>query len=106
MTANGLLHSNIPTSHQEKPSERMTSLQVFVEEIESALPGKLGRSLVIARRRVVVEAVIGALIHMHGVGNVIEFERLFVGGPCSVDTRVQGCIVKQQRRLDARSHGP
>ena len=39
-----------------------SSLQILVEEIERALPGQLGGRFVVARRRVVVEAVIGAFV--------------------------------------------
>ena len=39
-----------------------SAAQVLVEEVERALPGQLGGGFVVARRGVVVEAVVGALI--------------------------------------------
>ena len=44
--------------------------QIFVEPVQRAPPGELGGSLVVAGRRVVVKAVIGAGIHIALVRNV------------------------------------
>ena len=71
--------------------------QIFIEEVEGALPGQLGGGLVIARRSVVVEAVIGTGVNISVVGDVVGFERLFVSGPSAGDAGVQSRIVKQQR---------
>ena len=38
------------------------SAEILVEELERPLPRELGRRLVVARRRVVVEAVLGAFV--------------------------------------------
>src|SRR5215831_18610085 len=43
--------------------------QVFVEPVERALPGLFGGGFVVARRGVVVEAVIGALVDMPFMGD-------------------------------------
>ena len=52
-------------------------LQILVEEVESALPGKLGGGFVISRRRIVVETMIRALIYIFLVVDVIGFQGIF-----------------------------
>jgi hypothetical protein len=63
--------------------------QVLIEEVESALQGKLGGSLVVTRRCVVMEAVIRAFVDITRVGHVIGFQRSLVRGPLAGDTRVK-----------------
>src|SRR5207249_10560086 len=76
--------------------------QVLVEEIDRALPRQLGRRLVIARRRVVVEAVVGAGVHELLVLDVVRLQRLLEVWPSGVDAVVEPAIVNEQRRLDLR----
>src|ERR1700722_14134136 len=49
--------------------------QILVEPIERSLPSLFRRHLVVARRRVVVEAVVGALIDVSFVGNAGSAKR-------------------------------
>src|SRR5580692_1814876 len=70
------------------PVSRSARFQVLVQEIDGALPGQFGRVLVVARRGVVVEAVIHAGINVRGVGDVIGFQRCFVGRPSAGDAIV------------------
>src|ERR1041385_8793987 len=74
--------------------------QVFVEEVDRTLPGQLGGFFVVARRGVVVEAVLRTGIHVHGVLDVVGLERLFVSGNSGVDALIVLRIVEQQGRLD------
>jgi hypothetical protein len=55
------------------------SAQVLVEEIDGALPGQLCGSLVIARRGIVVEAVMSARIGIGGVIDMIGLQGGFKG---------------------------
>ena len=74
--------------------------QILVEKIESTLPSKLGSGFVITGRRIVMEAMIRAVVNVRGVGHVICLERRFVSRPSTGDARVQRSIVKQEGRLD------
>ncbi len=73
--------------------DRLTA-QVLVEEVERTLPGKFGRCFVVAGRGVVVEAVIGALVHLARVDYVIGVERRFKRRPAAGDSRVERRIVE------------
>jgi hypothetical protein len=64
------------------------------------LPGQLGSGFVITGRRIVMEAMIRAVVNVRGVGQVIGLEHRLVGLPSTGDARVQRSIVKQQGRLD------
>src|SRR5205823_901589 len=55
--------------------------QVFVEPIERVLPGLFRGGLVVARRRVVVEAVIGAFVDVSIMRHVGFAERLIESRP-------------------------
>src|SRR5688572_15897411 len=58
--------------------------QMFIEELDGALPGELRGLLVVARRRVVVEAVLRAGVHVHCVRHARRFERRFELRPARV----------------------
>src|ERR1039457_884819 len=51
---------------------KKSALQVLVEEIERSLPGQLGGGLVVTGSCIVVETVVRALIHVSGVGDVVD----------------------------------
>ena len=61
--------------------------QVLVEERDRPRPRELGGGFVVARRRVVVEAVIRARVHVHLVLDAVRLERRLVRGPAGVDAR-------------------
>ena len=66
-----------PSSPSAPSSQSFGSFpQVQVEPVERALPGFLGRGFVVPRRRVVVEAVIGAFVDM----TLVRHMRLVEGG--------------------------
>src|SRR5438093_24995 len=75
------------------------SAQVLVEKRERAVPRELRRLLVVARRRVVVEAVLRALVDEELVLLVVRLERRFVARDSGADACVFGRIgVVQHRR--------
>src|ERR1017187_2284589 len=55
--------------------------QILIEELQCAFPRQLGRFLVVARRRIVVETVIGSLVYVAGVGHVVGLQGFLIGGP-------------------------
>ena len=71
-----------------------------VEECQCAIPRQSRRLFVVARRGVVVEPVVRALVDMGGVGLPVRLERRLIGGPAGVDAGVELAIVDQQRRLN------
>src|ERR1700733_14820285 len=74
--------------------------QISVEPIERPLPRFFRRGLVVARRRVVVKAVVGALIDMRLVGDASPAERRVECRPAAGDARVELRILRVDRRLD------
>src|SRR5258706_1571169 len=78
---------------------------VLLEEGDRARPGKLGRSLVIAGRGVVMEAVVGVRIHVHLIFDAGGLECLFIIRPAGIDTLVERGVVKQERSFDLRRIG-
>ena len=64
------------------------------------MPSQFGGLLVVARRRVVVKAVVGAFVEVDLIGDVVGLKRLFVGRPSGVDAPVEAGVVNQERRLD------
>src|SRR5437870_7484861 len=81
----------------------LSSSQVFVEPIQRAPPGQLGSRFVVARRGVVVEAVIGLGIDVALVRNVGCLQRRVVRRPRFGETRIELAMVNQNRRLDLRN---
>src|SRR5215207_8934468 len=77
--------------------------QVLVEERDRPLPRQLRRRLVVARRRVVVEAVLRAGIEEALVPDAGRLERLLERGPARVDALVHLGRLDQQRSLDLRN---
>ena len=73
---------------------------MFVEEFEGARPRQFGGRLVITRRRVVVEAVLFALVHVERVRLLVGLKRRLVGRDALVDPLVIARVLQQQRRGD------
>src|SRR5689334_4333147 len=80
-------------------------MQIFVEPVQSALPGKLGRGLVVTRRCVVVEAVIGADIDIALMRGMRGGELLVESRPARCDPGIELAVMREQRRLDLRRIG-
>src|SRR5262245_60112018 len=74
--------------------------EVLVEELDRPLPRHGGGGPVVARGRVVVEAVLRPGIAVHRVRHVARLERRLVGGPALVHAIVVVRVVDQERRLD------
>src|SRR5580704_4397584 len=74
--------------------------QILVEPIERPLPRLFRRGLVVARRRVIVEAVVGALVDVPFVGNAGSAKRSVESRPAAGDARVEFRILGVDRRLD------
>src|SRR5262245_13863902 len=76
------------------------SAQIFVEPVEGALPGELGGRFVVARRGVVVKAVLRAGIDVAFMRHMTGGERLVERRPSRRDAFVLLAVLRQQRRLD------
>src|SRR5829696_5183496 len=72
--------------------------QVLVKEFEGARPRQFGGRFVVARRRVVVEAVLLALLRVRRVRLLVRLERRLVGRYPGVDPLVVARVVEQERR--------
>src|SRR6266478_5530423 len=83
-----------------KICEPRSGLQILIEKVEASLPGQFRGRLIVSRRRVVVETVIRALVYIRGIGHVIGLERFLPGRKSTGDARVEGTVMKQERRLD------
>src|SRR5215470_16022058 len=77
-----------------------SSPQVLIEPIQCALPSFLGGSLVVTRRRIVVEAVIGALVDMPLMWHLRLGQRGLEGRPSVGDARVLLAVLRIDRRLN------
>src|SRR6185503_13512387 len=78
------------------------SCQVLPEEGDGALPRQLRRRLVVARRGVVVEAVLRAAILVDLVAHARFLQLLLVRRIGVVDARVALSQMREDRRLDLR----
>ena len=72
--------------------------QVFIEKVERPRPRQFGRSFVITRRRVVVEAVLRTLINVHRIHFVVGLESCFIVRDARVDALIVSGVLQQQRR--------
>src|SRR6202000_861262 len=79
-----------------------SAFEVLVEKVDRALPGQLGGGFVVARRGIVVEAVLRAGINVYLVFHVRGFQGFFVVGPGRGDALVFFRVVQHQWRLDLR----
>src|SRR5215467_11319405 len=79
--------------------------EVLVQKVDGPLPGERSGRLVVARRGVVVEAVLRARVAIHRVRYAVGFERRLVGGPAGVHALVAVRVLDEKRRLDARGVG-
>src|ERR1700678_1089470 len=79
--------------------------QILVEPIERPSPRLFRRRLVVARRRFIVEAVVGASVDVPFVRNASPAERGVERRPAAGDTRVELRILGVDRRLDFRRVG-
>src|SRR5262245_21446416 len=70
------------------PDSPRESAQVLVEELQRPVPGELRRRLVVARRRVVVEAVLRPLVDEQLIGLVVRLERGLIGRNARADAGV------------------
>src|SRR6185503_6298460 len=68
----------------------------LLEEVDRPLPGKLRRRGVVARGRVVVEAVLRAGVEEHLVPLLVLLERRLVRGPACVDALVGLRVMDEQ----------
>ena len=68
--------------------------QVLVEPIECALPSFLGGSFVVTGRRIVVEALIGALVDVPLMRHLRHGQRGIEGRPSVGDARVQFAVLR------------
>jgi DNA-binding CsgD family transcriptional regulator len=76
---------------------------VFVKPLDRAVPGEVGRGLVVAlRRRVVVEAVHRALVDVPFVRYARRGQRLVVIRPCRRPAACRARLVHEDGRLDLR----
>src|SRR5580765_7692520 len=71
--------------------------QVFVEPGERTVPRERGGVLVVARRRVVVEAVLRALVDVALVRHAGRLERFVVGGPGRGKACVHFAVMNEHR---------
>src|SRR5947208_14511443 len=85
-------------------STRTSSLRrrpdVFIEPIHCPLPRHLGRGFIVARRRVVVETVLGAGIGVLFVVHPVRLQRGLECRPTRIDAFIHSCVVDQHVRLD------
>src|SRR5271163_4261929 len=79
--------------------------QIFVEPIDRPPPGFFGRRLIVAWRRVVVEAVVGAFVDVTLVRDARLGEGGVEGRPAAGDTLIEFAILRVDRRLDFRRVG-
>src|SRR3984893_7212182 len=82
------------------PTARRVRPEVLIEPIQCALPSFLGGSRVVTGRRVVVEAVIGALVDMSLMWHLRLGQRGVEGRPSLADARVLLAVLRIDRRLD------
>src|SRR5687768_8023065 len=94
----------LSSSTIQRKAGRFGLSQVLLEKSHGALPGKLGRRLVVARRGIIVEAMLRARVLVHFVRHLRGLQRLLERRPHRVDALVVFGIVDQQGRLDLR-HG-
>src|SRR6516164_11010749 len=86
--------------HRPARQAKTRSGQVLLEPIERALPGELGGGLVVARRGVVMEAVIGAHIDKAFVRHLGLSKLLVEGRPARRDAGIELAVLRRYRRLD------
>lgn len=79
--------------------------QILVESIERSLPRLFRRRVVVAGRRVIVEAVVGALVDVPLVGDASSAKRRVELRPAAGDARIELRILGIDRRLDFRRVG-
>lgn len=73
--------------------------------VERALPGEFARGLVVAGGDVVVEAVVGTVVHMRFVFFAVSLQGLFIRGPAAVYAGIKSGVVEKERGLDLRHIG-
>src|SRR5215470_11485105 len=74
--------------------------EVRLEEGDGAIPRKLGRGFLIARSRVVVEAVLGPRIHVHLVADAARLEGGLESRPHGIDPLIALRVLDEKWRLD------
>src|ERR1700756_4693625 len=92
----GMAHSLSHRGRLDRPFRDAASggrLEVLVEPGERAVPGFLGGGLVVAGRRVVMEAVVGALVDMALVRDLRGRELLVESFPARGDAGIELAIL-------------
>src|SRR5262249_29394304 len=79
--------------------------EVRLEEGDGTIPGELGCGFLIARGRVVVEAVLGPRIHVHLVADAARLEGGLESRPHRIDPLVALRVLDEERRLDLGDAG-
>src|ERR1700759_2939003 len=80
-----------------------SSTHVFVEPVDRALPGQIGRGFVIPfRSRVAIEAMYGAWINIAFVRNIGRTQGFVVGRPRCRQSSVEFPVMHQDRCLNFR----
>src|SRR5690606_25304907 len=93
--------SSRPWASAPSPPSPTTSLpKVLVEERYGAVLREPCGLLVVTRRRVVVESVIRALVHMHHVLLPVRLQRVTESRPAGVHPLVEAAVLDHERRLD------
>src|SRR5688572_28376371 len=75
----------------------LRSGEALAKEIDGSLPGELRGGLIVAGRRIVVEAVLRPWILMHFVLDLRFLERGLERGPAGVDALILAGVVNEQR---------
>src|SRR5215471_795255 len=86
-----------------KRASRIVSIQILAEPLKRTLPCQPGRRVIVARRGVVVEAVVGALVNEPLVRHVRSRECGIKIRPSRGYARVKLAILRKERRLDLGS---
>src|SRR5580700_2442399 len=95
--------SSTPNKKAAGLRSTVSGAHVFVEPVDRALPGQIGRGFVIAfRRRVAIEAMDGARVNIAFVRNVRRVQGLVVRRPRRCQSRVELTMMYQDRRLNFR----
>ena len=68
---------------------------MYVEKVDCSCPSQLRRRFVIARRGVVMEAMIGLFVDISGVSHFVSLQRFFIRRPAAVNARVEFSVLEQ-----------
>ena len=74
--------------------------QILLKPCQRALPGELSRGPVIARRGIIMKAVVNTLINIGLVDFIVCLQRFFIGGSAFINAAIESGIMQQQRRFN------